>query len=236
MPGQAGALNPPLGKKTKSRIALIPAGSTARPASVSLANNGTAVAVTTQGTEQDATMTLATSRTANIMAGQYLRFVDANGQQFLARVRTNFTSGTSLQLRISETIPANATAEFPPEFRIRQSANLSESVATNSFSSFDHANSAVSIGEGTAQIALDGGYSHYDPGLHTAKYAKDNGLLVFIERELESPDATVFSKGAIDWAVGIVTSIDSPAADGDSVGGNVQIDISGNINRIQPQT
>lgn len=237
MPAASGALNPPQAKTTKSRIALIPAGSQSRPTSATLTNSGSPVAATTQGTSEDVAMTLASDPgTLNMQVGQHLRFVDGSGNQYLAKVRTTFVSGTTLNLTISETIPADATAQFPPEFRIRQSAGLSESVATNSFSSFDHTNSAVSIGEGTAQIAFEGGYSHYDPGLHTAKYAKDNSLKVYFERELESPDSSVFSKGPIDWGIGVITSIDSPAADGDAVGGNVTIDVSGNIGRIDPAT
>ena len=237
MPAAAGALNPPQSKTTKCRVALVPVGSGVRPTRATLTNSASAVTVTTEGTAQNVTMTLASDPgTLNMQVGQFLMFTDASGNKYLARVRTVFESGTSLALQISETIPAGATAEFPCLFRIRQSAGLSESVATTSFSSFDHTNSAVSIGEGTAQFAFDGGYSHYDPGLATCKYAKDNSLRLYVERELESPDSSVYSTGATDWAIAIVTAIDSPAADGDSVGGNVTFDISGTINRVEPAT
>lgn len=236
MPAANGALTPPQAKNTVCRVALIPEGSTSRPTSVTLTNSGTEVSVTTEGTAEAVTMTLASSVTTNIEVGQWLRFVDAGGLQYKAQVTTKYTTGTSLGLTISESIPAGAIAKFPAEFRIRQAAGLSESVSTNSFSSFDHANSAVSIGEGTASIDFSGGYSHYDAGLATCKYAKDNTQKIFFERELESPDGSVFGSGLIEWGVGVITSIDSPANDQDSVGGNVTIDVSGTINRIEPKT
>jgi hypothetical protein len=203
---------------------------------VTLTNSAAAVTVATQGTAQDVTMTLdADPGALNIQVGNHLQWIDANGLKYLSRVRTAFVSGTSLLLEAYETIPADATAEWPPLFNIRQSFSISESVSTNTFSSFDHSSATVSIGEGTGSVAADGGYNFYDAGAWTAKYAKDNSLKVYLEQELESPDASVFGTGDITYAIGVVSSIDSPSQDGDAVLANFGFEIQ-EVTRIKPTT
>jgi hypothetical protein len=236
MPAASGALNPPQAKTVDARIAIVPIGSTTRPTRATLTNSAADVDAATEGTAANVTMTLASDPgTLNIQVGQYLQFIDSSGNKYLARVRTTFASGTSLALEIWETIPANSTAVFPARFNIRQSFSFSESVSTNTFSSFDHTTSTVSIGEGTGSVTADGGYSFYDAGGWTAKYAKDNSLKVWIESELESPDSSVFGSGDFTGAIGVVTSIDQTAQDGDSVLSNFSFDIQ-EVVRTKPAT
>ena len=223
-------------KNTTVRSALIPTGSTARPT----AGTGTvtpAVSVTTEGTDEAVTATLSAALTGSqIQVGQPLEFISPAGASVIARVRTLYAgAGTSLELTANETIPDNSTFVFPPVARIRQSADINESVATTSFSSFDHSTSAVSIGEGTADGTFNGGYSDYDAFYQTLTYAKDNTQKLYVERELENPDSTVFSTGSIIWGICVATGIASPAADGSEVQGNITVAFD-SINRIRPQT
>ncbi|MEL7495496.1 MAG: hypothetical protein AAGJ95_16250 [Cyanobacteria bacterium J06554_11] len=236
MPAPSGVLNPPQAKTAKARVFIPPTGQTPVPNIVTLTNSGVSVDVTTEGTKQNAIMTLASDPgTLNIQVGQYLQFVDSAGLKYIARVRTVFVSGTSLEVEIAESIPADATAQFPPEFDIRQSFSFDETVATNSFSSLQHTTATVSIGEGSGSVTADGGYSDYDAGSLTARYAKDNTLKVVLVQELESPDGTVYGTGAIQYASGVCTGISVPVSDGDSVLRNFTFDIQ-EVFRIDPTT
>lgn len=236
MPNASQPISPPQAKNTIVRSALIPTGSTARPTSGTGTLSG-AVSVTAEGTAEDVSATLSAALTGSqIQVGQPLEFLSPAGTSVIARVRTLYAgSGTTLELSANESIPDGSTFEFPPRARIRQSADISESVATTSFSSFDHAQSAVSIGEGTADGTFNGGYSYYDAFYETLTYAKDNTQKLYVERELESPDSTVFSKGPIIWGICVATGIASPAADGSEVQGNITVAFD-SINRIAPQT
>ncbi len=236
MPAAGQPLAPPQAKNTTVRAALIPTGSTARPTAGTGTVDG-AVTVTTAGTDQDLTATLDAALTGSqIQVGQPLEFIAPDGTSVIARVRTLYAGvGTSLDLTCNETIADNSTFVFPPVARIRQSADINETVATTSFSSFDHSVSAVSIGEGTADGTFNGGYSDYDAFYQTLTYAKDNTQKLYVERELESPDSAVFSTGSIIWGICVATGIASPAADGSEVQGNITVAFD-SINRIRPQT
>ena len=211
MPQATQPISPPQAKNTIVRAALTPTGSTARPTSGS-GTVSTEVAVTTQGTAEDVSATLSAALT---------------GSQIQV--------GTTLELSANETIPANSTFVFPPVARIRQSADIAETVGTTTFSSFDHAQSSVSIGEGSATGTFNGGYSYYDAFFQTLTYAKDNTQRLFVERETESPDSTVFSTGPIIWGICIATGITSNAQDGSNVSGDITVAFD-SINRIDPQT
>ena len=236
MPNATQPISPPQAKNTIVRSALIPTGSTARPTAGTGTVSG-AVAVTTEGTAEDETVTLASALTGSqIQVGQPLEFVAPNGSSVIATVRTLYAgAGTTLEVTANESIADGSTFEFPPRARIRQSADINESVATTTFSSFDHSTSAVSIGEGTADGTFNGGYSYYDAFYQTLTYAKDNTQKLYVERELESPDSTVFSTGPIIWGICVATGIASPASDGSEVQGNITVAFD-SINRIDPQT
>ena len=235
MPGSVGALNPPQAKTIKAKIFIPPTGTTPVPANATLTNSLN-VPVTTEGTFENVTMTLSADPGAlNMQVGQGLQFVGTDGQKYLARVRTLFVSGTSLELSTAESIPADATAIFPPLFAIRQSFSFEESVSTNTFSSFDHSTATVSIGEGTGTVTADGGYTFYDAGGDTAVYAKDNSLKVVLVQEIESPDGAVFGTGPINYATGVCTGIGRAGQDGDSVLSNFTFDIQ-EVNRVDPVT
>ncbi len=236
MPQATQPISPPQAKNTIVRAALIPTGSTSRPTPGTGTVSG-AVNVTTEGTAEDETVTLASALTGSqIQVGQPLEFISPAGTSVIARVRTLYAgAGTSLEVSANESIPDGSTFVFPPVARIRQSADINESVGTTSFSSFDHSTSTVSIGEGTADGTFNGGYSYYDAFYETLAYAKDNTQKLYVERELESPDATVFSTGPIIWGVCVATGIASPAADGSEVQGNITVAFD-SINRIAPQT
>ena len=236
MPQATQPISPPQAKNTIVRAALIPTGSTSRPTPGTGTVSG-AVSITTEGTAEDETVTLASALTGSqIQVGQPLEFISPAGTSVIARVRTLYAgAGTSLEVSANESIPDGSTFVFPPVARIRQSADINESVGTTSFSSFDHSTSTVSIGEGTADGTFNGGYSYYDAFYETLAYAKDNTQKLYVERELESPDATVFSTGPIIWGVCVATGIASPAADGSEVQGNITVAFD-SINRIAPQT
>ena len=238
MPQATQPISPPQAKNTVVRAALIATGQTSRPISgtFTIAGSGDSGAVTTEGTEEDITVTLSAQITSVVEVGQPLEFIAPSGASVIARVRTKYEGQeTSLALKANETSPDGSVAVFPPLARIRQSADINESVATTSFSSFDHSTSAVSIGEGTADGTFNGGYSYYDAFYETLTYAKDNTQKLYVERELESPDANVFSKGPIIWGICVATGIASPASDGAEVQGNITVAFD-SINRIQPQT
>lgn len=236
MPQATQPISPPQAKNTIVRAALTPTGSTARPTSGS-GTVSTEVAVTTQGTAEDVSATLSAALTGSqIQVGQPLEFISPAGTSVIATVRTLYAgAGTTLELSANETIPANSTFVFPPVARIRQSADIAETVGTTTFSSFDHAQSSVSIGEGSATGTFNGGYSYYDAFFQTLTYAKDNTQRLFVERETESPDSTVFSTGPIIWGICIATGITSNAQDGSNVSGDITVAFD-SINRIDPQT
>lgn len=234
MPAAAGALNPSQAKNTIVRAYIPVTGASTLTATTDVTNSGSAVTVTTQGTWEDVTMTLASDPGISIPAGNYLRFVDSSGNQYIAKVRTAFTSGTSLLLRAPETIPADAVASFPSQWMIRQSADLQEDVATNTFSSFDHSQATVSIGEGTGTITLNGGFSTFDPGILTAQYAKDNSLKMIVSLEYE-PDNATQSTGFTQWAQGVITSIAMPATEGDALLANVTMAVQ-EVTRVEATT
>lgn len=236
MPAAGQPFTPPQAKNVIPRCALIASGQTSRPiaGTFTLASEA---GVTTEGTAEDITATLSGAITSVVQVGQWLEFVAPAGTSVLAQVRTAYAgSGTSLELTANETIPTGSTAVFPPVGRIRQSADLAETVATTAFSSFDHSVSDVSIGEGSGTLTVNGGYNYYDAFVATAKYAKDNNQKLYVERELPSPDGNVFSTGPIDWAIAILTGLTSNAQDGSNVGADTTFTISGAINRVEPAT
>ena len=238
MPQATQPISPPQAKNTIVRSALIATGQTSRPiaGTFTVAGTGDSGGVTTEGTAEDIAVTLDSAISSVVEVGQPLEFISPAGVSVIARVRNRYAgSGTSLELSANESIPDGSTAVFPPVARIRQSADINETVATTSFSSFDHAQSAVSIGEGTADGTFNGGYSYYDAFYETLAYAKDNTQKLYVERELESPDSNVFSKGPILWGICVATGIASPAADGGEVQGNITVAFD-SINRIAPQT
>lgn len=236
MPAAKQPFTPPQAKNVTVRTALIASGQTSRPiaGTFTLASEA---GVTTEGTAENITATLSGAISSVVQVGQWLEFVAPAGTSVLAQVRTAYAgSGTSLELTANETIPTGSTAVFPPVGRIKQSADLAETVATTSFSSFDHATSDVSIGEGSATMTINGGYNYYDAFTATAKYAKDNTAKLYVEREVPSPDGNVFGSGPIDWAIAIVTGITSNAQDGSNVGADITFTISGDVNRVEPVT
>ncbi|MFG6095071.1 hypothetical protein SPB21_07465 [Leptothoe sp. ISB3NOV94-8A] len=238
MPQATQPISPPQAKNTIVRSALIATGQTSRPISgtFEVAGTGNSGAVAVEGTAENIDLILSAAITSVVEVGQPLEFVAPSGASVIARVRTKYEgSGTTLAVSANETIVDGSTAVFPPVARIRQSADINESVSTTSFSSFDHATSAVSIGEGTADGTFNGGYSYYDAFFETLTYAKDNTQKLYVERELESPDSNVFSTGPIIWGICVATGIASPAADGSEVQGNITVAFD-SINRIAPQT
>ena len=236
MPAAGQPFTPPQAKNVIPRCALIPTGSTARPVAGTFTTSGS-TDVTTEGTAESVTATLSAAISSVVQVGQWLEFVAPAGTSVLAQVRTLYNAaGTSLELTANETIPTGSTAVFPVVGRIRQSADLAETVATTAFSSFDHSSSDVSIGEGSGTLTVNGGYNYYDAFVATAKYAKDNNQKLYIERELPSPDGSVFTTGPIDWAIAILTGLTSNAQDGSNVGADTTFTISGAVNRIEPQT
>ena len=238
MPQATQPISPPQAKNTIVRAALIATGQTSRPiaGTFTVAGTGNSGAVVAEGTAEDITLTLAAAITSVVEVGQPLEFIKPSGASVIAIVRTKYEgSGTSLAVTANETIDDSSTAVFPPVARIRQSADIAESVATTSFSSFDHAQSAVSIGEGSATGTFNGGYSFYDAFFQTLAYAKDNTQKLYVERELESPDSNVFSKGPILWGIAIATGITSNAQDGSNVSGDITVAFD-SINRVDPVT
>ncbi|MEO1390226.1 MAG: hypothetical protein AAFV85_23075 [Cyanobacteria bacterium J06634_6] len=238
MPQATQPISPPQAKNTIVRAALIATGQTSRPISgtFTLASSTAGGGVSTEGTAEDITVTLDAAISSIVEVGQPLEFISPAGTSVIARVRTRYGgSGTSLELSANESIPDGSTAVFPPVARIRQSADIAESVATTTFSSFDHAQSSVSIGEGSATGTFNGGYSFYDAFYQTVLHAKDNTQRLYVERELESPDSSVFSKGPILWGIVIGTGITSNAQDGSNVSGDITVAFD-SINRIDPQT
>ena len=235
MPQATQPISPPQAKNTIVRAALIPVGSSSRPVSGTFTTAG-AVTVTTEGTAEDVTATLAGAIGSFVEVGQALEFVSPAGTSVIAIVRTRYAgAGTSLELTANESIPDGSLAVFPPVARIRQSADIAETVATTTFSSFDHSQSSVSIGEGSATGTFNGGFSYYDAFFQTLVFARDNSQRLFVERELESPDSTVFSTGPITWGICIVTGVTSNAQDGSNITGDITVAFD-SINRIDPQT
>ena len=236
MPAASQPLSPAQATNTIVRAALIPSGSTGRPAAAT-GTLASAVTVTTQGTAQALTATLDAALTGSlIQAGQALEFISPAGTSVIATVATTYAgSGTSLDLSANETIPDGSTFEFPPRARLRQSADVNKATATTSFSSFDHSVAAQSIGETTADGAFNGGYSYYDAFWQTCQYAQKNKLKFYVERELESPDSSVFGTGPVTWGIAIVTALASPAANGAEVQGNVTVAFD-SVNDVNPLT
>ncbi|MEM9264510.1 MAG: hypothetical protein AAGA46_03205 [Cyanobacteria bacterium P01_F01_bin.13] len=236
MPAAGQPLSPAQATNTVVEGALIPIGSTARPTSGTGTVSG-AVSVTAQGTGESVSATLDAALTGSlIQVGQPLEFEAPDGTSRIAIVRTTYAgSGTTLELTANETIPDNSTFSFPPKARLRQSADINRSTATTTFSSFDHSVASVSIGDTTADGTFNGGYNYYDAFWQTCQYAQTNKQKLYISRQLESPDSSVFGTGPITWGVAVISGLNSPAANGAEVQGNVTVAFD-SVNDIDPQT
>lgn len=236
MPAASQPLSPAQATNTIVKASLIPSGSTARPTPGTGTVSG-AVNVTAQGTAEAVTATLDAALTGSLMqVGQPLEFISPAGASVIAIVRTVYAgTGTSLELTANETIPDNSTFVFPPVARLRQSADINRNTNTTTFSSFDHSVAAVSIGDTTADGAFNGGYNYYDAFWQTCLFAQKNKQKLYAERQLESPDSSVFAAGPITWGIAVITGLNSPAANGAEVQGNVSMAFD-SVNDIDPQT
>lgn len=236
MPGvarESGALRLVEARQTKGRVAKLGTGVavSARVAPVTLTNDAEVAA------GASATMTLSSSVSPSIAAevGQYIQFGDANGV-YPARVRTRFVSGTSLEIEAFETIPASATAEFPPELDLLTDLSDSGSTGTNSVSVFKSVGAGETSRDTTERTASATGFgSWYDAGGETVQRAFDDEADVYFEIEEPSPDSSVYTtNGKILWGVAVINDLTRNRANGDKVGLDFSLQFSGALNTVDP--
>lgn len=206
------------GIRTKLYAALLRIGERARPPQVDF--------TTTALAAKNAITISVTSVTTILAAGQYLQFEDADGKLYPARATANYSSGAALAVEpLAEAIPSGAVARFPAKFGLRSSADLSDSVATETISTFDHVEGAdVAPGEKTGDVTLNGYYSHYDAGGRTCAQAIKEAREIWIERHLDVP-SSAYAIGDIEGGATLLTGRTSSATES----GAVSADFSGSI-------
>lgn len=203
---------------------------TARITPVVLTNSAALTASAT------ATMTLsaAVAPGVPIKAGQFLQFQNAAGS-YLAKVRTDYTSGTSLQIVALENIPANATAKFPAEIDLATSHSLPTQTATNSVSTYQHKGQGeVSRGDTTRSIEFSCLKSYYAAGQRTLLEAIENERDLYIEIQDPNPDANTFATPPIRWVTGIPSDGSESGDNGDKLSIDFTLQISGKVNQVDP--
>ena len=170
-----------------------------------------------------------------IFEGQPLSFQTPSAT-YIAEVATT-ASGTitSLDVIIHEPIPDAAVAQFPPRIEKMTQFNGTSSTATSSEADFDGRGASInSTGETTRSFALNTNYNYYAVGAETIIAAQRLGRDVFIARVDPSPDEVIFSRGPIEWGVGVVTQGDRPASTGSSFTNTLAVTISGSLTKEPP--
>jgi hypothetical protein len=155
-----------------------------------------------------------------IRAGTWLELLDPTGATgtVLAQVATTFVSGTSLILNMKEAPAANFTARWPSFIDLLTDFGQTNSLATNSVSTFDHRRintRQVSRGDADNSYSLGGVFSDYSAGQKTLEYAVANGQDVYIERRRANPNSAVFTANPpLEFGVGVVTEFSITPTDG----------------------
>lgn len=164
----------------------LPAGVTAPPKA----------AVVTLGAAVNAAATTMTITAIDLGAGgvigkgNYLRFVDGDGQERLVQVNAEVANGdtTITIVPAVEAIASGATAQWPPYVLHRTNKDTSKSTALDSFSTHDTGgNRSGTAGERAVDATLNGVDTFYNAGLRNLEYAEQAKLAAYVRIQDPAP-------------------------------------------------
>ena len=141
-----------------------------------------AVASSASGAAIGATsITLLQAIRGTINAGQYLQFVEPDGDERLVRVSTTVSSGTTLSVvALNEAIAPGSKAIYPVELYDRTSADDSDSVNFSEFQTWSTGGQTDGVATGKSkEVSLGGIFYEGDAAYNTLQYALDNGREVY---------------------------------------------------------
>ncbi|MBW4648911.1 MAG: hypothetical protein KME06_09435 [Kastovskya adunca ATA6-11-RM4] len=180
------------------------------------------------------TITLAGAPTNVIQSGQRLLFVDEDGNEFIAVVSAKPTS-TALSVRaLDEAIPPGATAQFPVKMWDRTDSGVDRSYNMASVNHYDDGGTRDGVSTGSEKnISLPGIYYEKNAGLITCLHAADQGIPIWIRRELPPP-SDAFSTGRVIEGAGLITGAPDSAPTDNFVTMDLNASFVGDVLEVSP--
>lgn len=193
-------------------------------------------ALTTGATETAkgaTTVTLTAAPSQTIPAGAAFSFVDSSDRTYFVQATEDITTGSITCAALAEAIPAGAVAQYPPRFLLRTTADLSKSGEAEEIDTFDHTDADQLHTKNTSEISAEGFYSWKDGAREIIEFAYANKREIYWSRQLPAPSAA-YSLGEKEEGFAIITSVEKPGTNEESVKFNVSLSIVGAVTRTAP--
>jgi hypothetical protein len=175
--------------------------------------------------------------TETIEAGNWLMFTDTDGLEYLAKVSATAdpTDTTITVSAVSQAIPDNATAKFPPELFDRSEVSVETSVNTQNVLSLNTGGTELQVATTTSNSLSSPGYWHWwNPGLRIAEEQAIAKNPFWIIVEYESPDPEIFAKGQVLYGKGLITGLPKASPAEGFVSMDLSFVFSGVVTTVAP--